>query len=156
MRLGYHAEVVLAGRRVNDGMGRYIARECIRRVVKLGRPNPMITILGITFKENVRDVRNSKVVDIIMELKTFGLGVQVYDPEADPDDVRREYGLSLIAQDALEPADAVVLAVSHKAFTDHGWPLVLSLLRGSSGVVLDVKGVLDRSKLPLGIDLWRM
>ncbi len=155
-RLNYHPEVVLAGRRVNDGMGRHIARECVRRIVALGRPSPIVTVLGITFKEDVPDIRNSRVVDIVEELRTFGIAVQLCDPEADSVEVRAAYDLSLVAEDRLEPADAVIVAVAHQRFREGGWPLVSRLLRDGSGSVLDIKGVLDRTKVPAGVELWRL
>jgi UDP-N-acetyl-D-glucosamine/UDP-N-acetyl-D-galactosamine dehydrogenase len=155
-RLGYHPQVVLAGRRVNDEMGFHVARECVRRVVRLGRENPIVTILGITFKENVPDIRNSKVVDIATELEGFGIQVQIADPEAQADEVRREYGRTLHAVAELAPADAVVLAVAHREFLGDGWSMISKLLRNGNGVVLDVKGVLDRSKIPGGVELWRL
>jgi UDP-N-acetyl-D-galactosamine dehydrogenase len=155
-RVGYHPEVVLAGRRVNDGVALRIARECVRHLVRLGRPQPQVIILGLTFKENVPDIRNSKVWDIVTELDTFGIRTQVCDPEAAVDDVKRVYGLQLTEERELEPADAVILAVAHRRFVDGGWALVHRLLRNGKGIVLDVKGVLDRDGRPEGIDLWRM
>ncbi len=155
-RLGYHPEVVLAGRRVNDAVGFRVARECVRRLVRLARPNPRVTILGLTFKENVPDIRNSKAVDIVTELGSFGIPVQLCDPAASADAVRRQYGLRLVAESELDPADAVIIAVAHRRFVTGGWPLVSRLLRDGRGVVLDVKGVLDRAEQPGNIDLWRM
>jgi UDP-N-acetyl-D-glucosamine/UDP-N-acetyl-D-galactosamine dehydrogenase len=141
---------------VNDEMGFHVARECVRRVVRLGRENPVVTILGITFKENVPDIRNSKVVDIATELEGFGIQVQIADPEALADEVRREYGRTLHTVPELAPADAVVVAVAHRKFLGEGWSMISKLLRNGNGVVLDLKGVLDRSKIPGGIDLWRL
>jgi UDP-N-acetyl-D-glucosamine/UDP-N-acetyl-D-galactosamine dehydrogenase len=155
-RLGYHPQVVLAGRRVNDSMGQIVGRECIRRLVKLGRGKNGVIVLGITFKENVPDVRNSKVVDIIAEIESYGIPVQVCDPEADAGAAAREYHLDLVAFDKLQPADAVIMAVGHQAFVAGGWPMVTKLLHDASGVVLDVKGLLDRATTPENIDLWRM
>jgi len=155
-RLGYHPQVVLAGRRVNDSMGHLVGRECVRRLVKLGRGRNGVTVLGVTFKENVPDVRNSKVVNIVSEIESFGIRVQVTDPEADAAEAAREYGLTLVPFEKLEPADAIVLAVSHCAFVAGGWPMMTRLLHDGSGVVLDVKGVLDRATIPPKMDLWRM
>ncbi|HZT87348.1 MAG TPA: nucleotide sugar dehydrogenase [Stellaceae bacterium] len=155
-RLGYHAEVVLAGRRVNDEMPRHVAREAIRRIVRLGCRHPLVTVLGITFKENVPDIRNSKVVDLIAELISFGVRVQIYDPQAYFEDVEREYGLPLQSYDRLEPADGLIVAVAHAEFRDGGWGFIQPLLNGHAGFVLDVKGVLDKSRIPDGVDLWRM
>ena len=155
-RLDYDPQVVLAGRRVNDAMGQHVARECIRRLMRLGRPNPIVTVLGITFKENVPDIRNSRVVDIVRELAGYGIDVQISDPEADAADVNREYGLALQDTEALAPADALILAVAHQSFRDGGWALVSSLLRHKAGIVLDIKGLLDRDAKPDGVDLWRL
>ena len=96
------------------------------------------------------------MVDIINELSSYGLAVQVHDPLADPREVKREYGVDLASIDALQPADAVIFAVAHDCFARGGWSFVTKLLRGSGGVVLDVKGQLDRMQCPAGVDLWRL
>lgn len=155
-RLGYHPQVVLAGRRVNDSMGFLVGRECVRRLVRLGRGKNGVIVLGVTFKENVPDVRNSKVVDIVSEIESFGISVQVTDPEADAGETMREYGISLVPFEKLTPADAVIVAVSHRAFVTGSWPMVTQLLDSRGGVVLDVKGILDRGAIPENIDLWRL
>ena len=155
-RAGYHPEVILAGRRINDGVGPRIARECVRLLLRSGASNATVTVLGLTFKEDVPDVRNSKVVDIVGELKSFGIKVQVHDPMALPEEAARECGIELVAADALQPADAVILAVAHEAFVRSGWPFVTALLKSGIGVVLDVKGRLDRGQQPAGIELWRL
>ena len=155
-KAGYHPEVILAGRRINDGVGQRIAHECMRRLNKRHRIDAVVTVLGLTFKENVPDIRNSKVVDIIRELQASGIRVQVTDPLADAEEVRREYAIDLSAPQALKPADAVVLAVGHEQYAAAGWRLVSDLLKDRKGVVLDVKSVLDRSKTPDGIELWRL
>ncbi|WP_293865734.1 nucleotide sugar dehydrogenase [uncultured Alsobacter sp.] len=155
-KAGCHPEVILAGRRVNDGVGPRIARECIRLLLSSGRANPTVTVLGLTFKENVPDTRNSKVIDIINELQSFGLTVQIHDPMADTAEAKQEYGVTLEPFEALRPADAVVLAVSHEDYAKGGWGLVTGLLKGGQGVVMDVKGVLDRASQPDGVQLWRL
>jgi UDP-N-acetyl-D-glucosamine/UDP-N-acetyl-D-galactosamine dehydrogenase len=155
-RAGYHPEVILAGRRINDGVGLRIARECVRLLLRSGASNATVTVLGLTFKEDVPDIRNSKVVDIIGELKSFGIKVQVHDPMALPQEAERQYGIDLIAADALRPADAVILAVAHETFVCSGWPFVTGLLKGEVGVVLDVKGRLSRAQRPAGVELWRL
>ena len=155
-RLNYNPQLVLAGRRVNDDMGRHIARECVRLLLADRRSSPAVTVLGMTFKEDVPDIRNSRVIDSVTELESFGIASQVCDPHADPDEVLAEYGRPLVAMDRLEPADAVILAVAHRSFADGGWPLVSALLRYGRGSVLDVKGVLDRSSVPAGVSLWRL
>jgi UDP-N-acetyl-D-galactosamine dehydrogenase len=155
-KAGYHPEVILAGRRINDGVGQRVARECMRRLLQRGVAAPTVTILGVTFKENVPDVRNSKVSDIVSELRSFGVGVQVADPLAQPDELRRQYGIELADPDKLQPADAVILAVAHEQFRSGGWTLVNGLLKGGEGIVIDVKSVLDRGGKPANIELWRL
>ncbi len=137
-------------------MGQRVARECLERLSKLGRQSPVVTVLGLTFKENVPDTRNSKVVDVIRELCANGAEVQVTDPLAMAEETRHEYSIELAALDALRPADAVILAVPHEPYVSAGWPLITRLLKGGQGVVFDVKSVLDRGQRPDGIDLLRL
>jgi UDP-N-acetyl-D-glucosamine/UDP-N-acetyl-D-galactosamine dehydrogenase len=155
-KAGYHPEIILAGRRINDSMGERIARECMRALLQRGRANPTVTILGMTFKENVPDIRNSKVVDIARELQRVGVGVQVADPLASAEETAQEYGIKLTPVESLRPTDAVILAVAHRDYVSGGWPLVIGLLKGGQGIVLDIKAKLDRTKKPEGIDLWRL
>jgi len=155
-KAGYDPQVILAGRKINDGVGQRVARECVRRLLKRNNGAATVTILGMTFKENVPDTRNSKVADIVSELRSFGLTVQVHDPLADPSEVRHEYGIELTAMEALRPADAVIFAVVHDSFVCGGWPLVTRLLKDGAGVVLDVKSILDRAQRPDRIELWRL
>jgi len=153
-KAGYHPDVMLAGRRINDSIGVRVARECLRRLLKAGARAERVTVLGLTFKENVVDIRNSQVVDIIREFQSFGLDVQVHDPFADPAAALEEYGITL--QQDLKPADAVVLAVAHDPYRALGWPLITRLLRNGRGLVMDVKGVLDLQAKPAEIDVWRL
>jgi UDP-N-acetyl-D-galactosamine dehydrogenase len=155
-KAGYHPQVILSGRRINDGVGERVARECVRRLLARGQMAERVTVLGLTFKENVPDTRNSRVVDIIRELNSFGLHVQVADPLANADEAQHEYGVAITPVDQLRPADAVVLAVSHREYVQGNWPLVTGLLKGGCGVVLDVKGMLSREHTPAGVDLWRL
>ncbi|MGA9004032.1 MAG: nucleotide sugar dehydrogenase, partial [Pseudolabrys sp.] len=155
-KAGYHPEIILAGRRINDHMGERVARECMRALLQSGRANPTVTVLGMTFKENVPDIRNSKVIDISRELERAGVGVQVSDPIASAEEAADEYGIGLIPIETLRPADAVILAVAHKEYVDGGWQLVSKLLKDQQGIVLDVKAKLDRTKKPEGIELWRL
>ena len=154
-KAGYHPQVILAGRRINDDMGRRIAYECIRGLSRRDEPGRLVTILGVTFKENVPDIRNSRVVDLVRELRAFGVDVQVADPLADRTLVENEYGLRLTDLDSLRPADAIVLAVGHDEFTAGGWPLMSRLLRNGRGIVFDVKLKLDRKGRPDAVELWR-
>ena len=155
-KAGYHPEVILAGRRINDGMGQRVAKECIRGLLRRKVAGGIVTILGLTFKEDVPDTRNSRVVDVIRELESYGVLVQVHDPLASPDDAEREYGLTVAALDELRPADAVILAVAHGSYVEGGWPLIEKLLAGGSGLVFDVKMKLDRRSKPAGIELLRL
>ena len=155
-KAGYHPEIILAGRCINDRMGERVARECMRALLQSGRPNPTVTILGITFKENVPDIRNSKVMDISRELERVGVSVQISDPIASAGETVDEYGIRLTSIEALRPADAVILAVAHKEYVGGGWGLISKLLKDQQGIVLDVKARLDRAKKPEGIDLWRL
>ncbi|MGF1640987.1 MAG: nucleotide sugar dehydrogenase [Rhodospirillales bacterium] len=156
-RAGYQPEVILAGRRINDGMGRWIARETVKRLLKGGAEGlPVVTILGITFKEDVPDCRNTRVIDIVRELEDFGVRVQVHDPLADPATVERECGIRLSSLDALQPANAVILAVRHRAYVEGGWPTVTARLVEGRGLVADVRSCLDRAAAPAGVTLWRV
>ena len=135
--LGYHPEVILAGRRINDNMGIEVANRVVKLMIHQGKQikNSKVLILGITFKENCPDIRNSRVIDVVNELKDYGCGVSVYDPWADSDEVKREYGFELI--DTIEGDwDSIVLAVAHNEFKD----LDKSLF--ANRVVFDIKGIL--------------
>ncbi len=155
-KAGYHPEVILAGRRINDGMGQRVAKECIRGLLRKKGAGGIVTVLGLTFKEDVPDTRNSRVVDIVRELESFSIEVQVHDPLASPADAKHEYGLTITEFNQLRPADAVILAVAHGSYIEGGWPLIKRLLAGGSGLVFDVKMKLDRTSKPAGIELWRL
>jgi UDP-N-acetyl-D-galactosamine dehydrogenase len=155
-KAGYHPEVILAGRRINDNVGQRVARECIRHLLRNDCKSKLVTVLGLTFKEDVPDIRNSRVVDIVDELRSFGASVQVHDPLASAAETSREYGIELTELDRLEPVDAVILAVPHKTYLKSGWPLILSLLNNARGIVFDVKSRLDRAKTPSDVVLWRL
>jgi len=155
---GYHPEVILAGRRINDGMGAHIARKTVQQMIHAGRniKGARVNILGLTFKENVPDIRNSKVIDIIRELHEYGVETHVHDPLAAREDALHEYGLRLSDWDSLPAADALVLAVSHEQY------LKMSLEDLSKkvvrrGCVVDIKGALDAEALRReGIRVWRL
>ena len=116
----------------------------------------VVTVLGVTFKENVPDIRNTRVVDIVRELEDFGITVQLHDPEADGDLLKEEYGLALTPLDRLKPADAIVVAVAHKPYREGGWMLLRPLLKPMGGFVADVPALLDRKSIPAGVTLWRL
>jgi UDP-N-acetyl-D-galactosamine dehydrogenase len=140
--LGYHPDVILAGRRINDNMGMHIANSVIKLMAKNSHPikQANILMLGITFKENCPDIRNSKVVDVVRELEGFGCYVDIYDPQADQEEVKHEYNLSLI-QKPDKKYNAIVLAVSHTEFNSLDW----SSIKDEKTIVYDVKGFLDKS-----------
>lgn len=140
--VGYRAEVIIAGRRINDNMGAHIASRVIKLMAQHEHPihEGKILVLGITFKENCPDIRNSKVVDVIRELKSYGTSVDVYDPQADATEVEHEYGLKLVSK-LDKKYNAIVLAVGHTDFNSINW----STIRDSKTVVYDVKGQLDKS-----------
>ncbi len=152
--MGYHPHVILSGRRVNDAMGAFIAQRLVRMLIEAGRPvrAARVGILGLAFKENVPDIRNSRVPDIVRELRTFGVEAAVCDPFACPEEACREYGLSLVEPDALRDLDALVLAVPHARFTRAPAALFATLSPG--GALLDVKGCLDRQAVPAGLTYW--
>src|SRR5476651_496781 len=155
--LGYHPDVIHSGRRVNDGMGIYVANQVARRIMRRATgERPVVTVLGVTFKENVPDIRNTRVVDIVRELADFGISVQLHDPEADTDLLHEEYGLVLTPLEQLQPADAVVVAVAHRPYRDGGWSFLKPLLKSTGGFVADVPGLLDRESIPAGVTLWRL
>jgi len=156
-QLGHHPQVILAGRRVNDRMGHHIAMQVAKMLMKRGRTDePRVTILGLTFKENVPDLRNSKVVDILSELDDMGIETQITDPWADKAEAMEEYGVTLLDEADLKPADVVVFAVPHKKYVEQGWPLVQNLLKDKSGFIVDIKSVLNRQETPADITLWRL
>jgi UDP-N-acetyl-D-galactosamine dehydrogenase len=154
--VGYHPHVIHSGRRVNDSMGVYVANRVARSIMRRspdGRPR--VTVLGVTFKENVPDIRNTRVVDIVRELEDFGIAVQLHDPQADGDLLQEQYQLSLTPLEKLQPANAVVLAVAHTCYREGGWDLIKPLLRAEA-FVADVPALLDRRSAPKGVTLWRL
>jgi UDP-N-acetyl-D-galactosamine dehydrogenase len=150
--------VILAGRRINDGMGKYIAEQTVKQMISAGNMirGAKVTVLGLTFKEDCADLRNSKVVDIIRELQAYGVEVAVHDPEADPAEALHEYGVRLQGWESLPVADAIVAAVAHKGFI--GLPaeaLQAKLVAG--GVFVDVKATFPLEGLrALGFKVWRL
>lgn len=138
--IGYHPEIILAGRRMNDSMGQYVASEVVKLMLKNDQKvkGSNVLVMGITFKENCPDVRNTKVVDVIKNLQEYGMKVTIYDPLANPEEVKHEYGLITTKSIPSEKYDAVVLAVAHKEFLE----MDLDILKNGSTVVYDVKGVL--------------
>ena len=154
--LGYQPQVILAGRRINDGTGVYIAQRLIKLLVNSGHPvkGARVGMLGLTFKENVPDLRNSRVPDIVAELQQFGIEPLVHDPLADHAEAAHEYGIRLVSPEELSQLDALVLAVPHHAYTE-SLTDTLAYLK-PRGVLVDIKSVFDPSKLPSGIHYWSL
>ena len=138
--VGYNPEIILAGRRMNDGMGEYVASQVVKLMIKKGINilGSELLMLGITFKENCPDIRNTKIVDVITSLKSYGIKVTIFDPWANPEEVMHEYGLETATELPQQKFDAVVLSVAHKEFIDHE----LSKTLKNTGIIYDVKGVL--------------
>jgi UDP-N-acetyl-D-galactosamine dehydrogenase len=156
--LGYLPQVILAGRRINDGMGKFVAQRAIKEMIHAHHQvrGSRVTVLGLTFKENCRDTRNSKVVDIVRELEEYGIKVQVHDSNADQETTEHEYGLKLMPWNALKPAAAVIVAVAHdeyrKMTIEH-----YAQLMGTNPVLIDVKGILNPAAVrAAGIRYWSL
>ena len=158
MRLGYSPRVILSGRSINDSMGVYVARMVIKQLIKSGMVvrDACVTILGFAFKENVSDARNTRVIDIMTELESFDIKVQVHDPRVDKKEAGREYQIDILDAKQLQKSDAVILAVGHREFVEGGWPFIAGLLRAGQGIVFDVKSVLPRESKPQNINLQRL
>lgn len=156
--LGYHPEVILAGRRINDGMPAYVAKQAVKQMIQSGRAikGAQVAMLGLTFKENCPDLRNSKVVTLIDELRDFGCDVVVHDPIVDPAEAKREYGLVLRGWDELPVCDALVVAVSHEMFLKVPTEKILEKIK-PGGVFVDVKSVYSAEDVESrGIRYWRL
>ncbi|MBK6854904.1 MAG: nucleotide sugar dehydrogenase [Burkholderiales bacterium] len=156
--LGYHPQVILAGRRINDGMGKYIAEQTVKELIRHGSPvkGAHVIVQGLTFKEDCADLRNSKVMDLIHELETYDVTVHVHDPVADPAEARHDYGVDLVAWEHLPRANAIVAAVSHRQFLARPIEQVLAKL-APHGLYVDVKSVADKAALESrGVNVWRL
>ena len=156
--LGYHPQVILAGRRINDGMGKYVAEETVKGLIHLGFPvkGSHVNVLGLTFKEDCPDLRNSKVVDIIRELETYGVIVHVHDPVADSLDALQEYGIHLTEWEHLPECAATVVAVAHEQYKDMGATALTEKVT-AGGLLVDVKCLADKAELTgKDISVWRL
>lgn len=157
-KLGYHPQVILAGRRINDNMGKFVAEQTVKRMIRAGSPvsGEDVVVLGLTFKENCPDTRNTRVIDVVRELESFGAKVHVHDPVANPDEAMHEYGIALVPWERLPKAKAVVLAVAHDHFVNRPLGDIATLVQ-PGGVLMDVKAVLDADEWRrLGVDIWRL
>ena len=148
-QLGYHSQIILAGRRINDDMGKYCAENLVKKLIQADVPvkNARVAILGFTFKENCPDTRNTKIIDIYNELKEYGIVAQIADPAADADEAKRLYGIDFVDMNTLRELDAVILAVAHEEFKTLTVAQIDALYReGAKKVLLDLKGLLDRNE----------
>ncbi|MBI5612330.1 MAG: nucleotide sugar dehydrogenase [Gammaproteobacteria bacterium] len=156
--LGYHPEVILAGRRINDNMGKFVAEQTVKQMIQAGShvKGAKVNVLGLSFKENFPDIRNSRVVDLIKELRLYGVEVAVHDPVVVPDDARHDYAIELVAWEKLPRADAVVVAVAHRQFLER--PLTdYTAKLAPGGCFIDVKAGFDAAALrTLGFAVWRL
>lgn len=156
--LGYIPQVILSGRRINDSMGKTIAEKTVKLLCANGKniARCRVGILGLTFKENVPDLRNSRVPDIVTELKSYGINPLVHDPLGDPDEAFKEYGIHLMSFDNLKNLDALILAVGHNEYLQHGASMLSSLIKNNSGVFVDVKSLFSPEDLPKTITYWSL
>lgn len=158
-KLGYHSQIILAGRQVNDSMGKFVADAAIKQMILAGKTvkTAKVVILGITFKENCPDTRNSKVADIIRRLSEYGVTPAVVDPQADAADANREYGVELVPMDSISGADCVILAVAHREFKEMGLDRIDALFGAGEKVLIDVKGLFTRADACVhGYRYWRL
>ncbi len=157
-KLGYHPQVILAGRRINDSMGKYVAEQTVKQMIGAGHniKGANVIVLGLTFKENCPDLRNSKVIDVIHELQSYGCNVLVHDPVAESAEAEHEYGVSLTAWDSLPRAKAIVAAVAHKEYAELGVGRLCEKLE-PNGVFTDVKSFYDQAEFDAaGVTVWRL
>ena len=158
-QLGYHSQIILSGRRINDDMGKYVAENLVKSLIKQDKnvKNAHVAVLGFTFKENCPDTRNTKVIDIINELKEYGIDPVVVDPQADAAEAKNLYGIQFEDMENLHGLDAVVLAVAHSDFEELTLDKMSSLYRDDKRVLLDIKGILDRKNYEeAGYMYWRL
>ena len=157
--IGCHPEVILAGRRINDGMGKYVAEVGVKRLINADKhvKGARVGLLGFTFKENVPDIRNTRVVDIIAELKEYGITALVHDPEADAAEALHEYGQHLLPLSDLNKLDVLILAVSHEVFRQLSPQVIRSMFVEGKVLLMDIKGFWGKQEmLDAGFDLWRL
>lgn len=157
--LGYHSQIILSGRRINDDMGKYCAENCVKNLIAADKSvkNAKVAILGFTFKENCPDTRNTKIIDIVNELREYGIEPVIADPEADADEAKRLYGVEFTPIDNIKDMDAVILAVAHTEFTSFTVDQMNTLYGDGKKVLLDLKGLLNRKEYEaVGYSYWRL
>lgn len=159
-QLGYHSQIILSGRRINDDMGKYVAESLVKNLIKCDVPvkNARVAILGFTFKENCPDTRNSKVIDIVKELNEYGIAPLITDPTADYEEAEREYGIRFVAMEEIKDVDAVVLAVAHDEYKTFTREQMDAFFKDEKKKILsDLKGILDRKEYEqAGYQYWRL
>ena len=160
--LGYHSQIILSGRRINDDMGKYVAESTVKNLIKadVSIKNAKVAILGFTFKENCPDTRNTKIIDIYNELKEYGITAAIADPAADADEAKRLYGIEFVDINTIKDCDAVILAVAHEQFktlTQSDFDRMFKAGDNSGKVLVDIKGLLDRKEYEAaGYNYWRL
>lgn len=157
--LGYHSQVILSGRRINDDMGKYVAENCVKKLIAADKhiKGAKVAILGFTFKENCPDTRNTKIIDVVNELKEYGIEPFIADPEADRDEAKRLYGIAFMNIDTIRNIDAVILAVAHKEFIGLKMNDMDSMFGAGKKVLLDIKGIFNRKEYEAaGYEYWRL
>ena len=157
--LGYHSQIILAGRRINDDMGNYVAESCVKNLIASDKAvkNAKVAILGFTFKENCPDTRNSKIFDIVKELREYGIEPIIADPVADSDEAERLYGVKFCDISKIKNMDAVILAVAHDEFAKLTMSNIDAMFGKGQKVLLDIKGVLKRKEYEnSGYRYWRL
>ena len=145
---GYHPQIILSGRRINDDMGKYVAENTVKQIIHAGKPvlNSTVLVMGITFKEDVADIRNSRVIDIINELKEYGVRVMVTDPVADSEETFHEYGIRLESFEQAKGLDAIVIAVAHKAYEDIAFERLKAKFADKQFILVDVRGIYGKQR----------
>ncbi len=157
--LGYHPDMILAGRRINDSMGKYVAERAVKMLIRQGLQvrGAKIAVLGLTFKEDVPDLRNTKIIDILNELKDYGVTPLVHDPLADPEEARQYYGIELQDMENLKDMDAVILAVMHRQYKKMGLAQISRICRADSPLLIDIKSAFSPARAKeLNIQYWRL
>lgn len=158
-KLGYHSQVILAGRRINDDMGKYVAEMTVKKLIAAGKPvkDAKVAILGFTFKENCPDIRNTRIIDIVDELREYGVTAVVADPQAEADETKRFYDIELYNQDDIKDVSAVIVAVAHDEYQNLSVSDIDKLIADDKKVLIDIKGILDRKVFEnAGYTYWRL
>ena len=160
--LGYHSQIILSGRRINDDMGKYVAENVVKKLIAASTPvrNARVAILGFTFKENCPDTRNTKIIDIVNELREYGIEPMIADPTADADEAKRLYDIEFCDIAEVKDCDAVVLAVAHEVFSDFDMKYINAMFKvtdNAKKVIIDIKGLLNRKEYEeAGYSYWRL